>query len=105
MADRIPFTPLPNGPIRFMGDRCCVVHIARERAKAMRASWDPRGEALRHAFSGVALAMERGVPDAVCPIIGAHLAEGDLVKRTTEALIVDRSGFLVFLPFQIDAIR
>ena len=44
-----------------------------------------RGEMLRHPFTGVALAMECGVPDAVCHIIAAHAAEGDLVKRTTEA--------------------
>lgn len=42
-----------------------------------------RGEALRHPFTGVALALECGVPDAVCHIIAAHAAEGDLVKRTT----------------------
>ena len=47
-----------------------------------------RGEALRHPFTGVALALECGVPDAVCHIIAAHAAEGDLVKRTTEAYIV-----------------
>jgi putative nucleotidyltransferase with HDIG domain len=41
-----------------------------------------RGEALRHPFTGVALALECGVPDAVCHIIAAHAAEGDLVKRT-----------------------
>ena len=46
-----------------------------------------RGEALRHPFTGVALALECGVPDAVCHIIAAHAAEGDLVKRTTEAFI------------------
>ena len=47
-----------------------------------------RGEALRHPFTGVALALECGVPDDVCHIIAAHAAEGDLVKRTTEAYIV-----------------
>ena len=36
-----------------------------------------RGEALRHPFTGVALALECGVPDAVSHIIAAHAAEGD----------------------------
>src|SRR5208282_5933922 len=59
-----------------------------------------RGELLRHPFTGVALAMQCGVPDAVCHIIAAHAAEGDLVKRTTEAYIVHHADFMAFLPFK-----
>jgi putative nucleotidyltransferase with HDIG domain len=59
-----------------------------------------RGEMLRHPFTGVALAMECGVPDEVCHIIAAHAAEGDLVKRTTEALIVHHADFMAYLPFK-----
>ena len=59
-----------------------------------------RGEMLRHPFTGVALAMECGVPDAVCHIIAAHAAEGDLVKRTTEAYIVHHADFMAYLPFK-----
>jgi putative nucleotidyltransferase with HDIG domain len=59
-----------------------------------------RGGALRHPFTGVALALECGVPDAVCHIIAAHAAEGDLVKRTTEAYIVHHADFMAFLPFK-----
>jgi putative nucleotidyltransferase with HDIG domain len=58
-----------------------------------------RGEALRHPFTGVALALECRVPDAVCHIIAAHAAEGDLVKRSTEAFIVHHADFMAFLPF------
>jgi len=56
-----------------------------------------RGEFLRHPFTGVALAMECGVPDRVCHIIAAHAAEGDLVKRSTEAYIVHHADFMAFL--------
>jgi len=59
-----------------------------------------RGEALRHPFTGVALALECGVPVAVCHIIAAHAAEGDLVMRTTEAYIVHHADFMAFLPFK-----
>jgi putative nucleotidyltransferase with HDIG domain len=59
-----------------------------------------RGEALRHPFTGVALALECGVPDAVCHIIAAHAAEGELVKRSTEAFIVHHADFMAFLPFK-----
>ena len=65
-----------------------------------RTRQSSRGELLRHPFSGVALAMECGVPDAVCHIIAAHAAEGDLVKRTTEAIIVHHSDFMSYLPFK-----
>jgi putative nucleotidyltransferase with HDIG domain len=59
-----------------------------------------RGELLRHPFTGVALAMECGVPDAVCHIIAAHAAEGAQVKRTTEAWIVHHADFMAYEPFK-----
>jgi putative nucleotidyltransferase with HDIG domain len=59
-----------------------------------------RGQALRHPFTGVALAMECGVPDPVCHIIAAHAAEGDLVKRSTEAIIVHHADFMSYLHFK-----
>ena len=65
-----------------------------------KAVQSERGELLRHPFTGVALAMECGVPDAVCHIIAAHAAEGDLVKRTTEAFIVHHADFMAYLPFK-----
>jgi len=135
--NRIPFTLLvPNCPITFMEHKRCVVHIARESARAMQtfmgralpidldvviagailadvgklleyelspegeSRQSERGEALRHPFTGVALALECGVPDAVCHVIAAHAAEGDLVKRTTEAFIVHHADFMTFLPFK-----
>ena len=134
---RIPFTLLvPNCPITFLEHKRCVVHIARDSARAMQAFMgralpidedvviagailadvgklleyelgpdgtsrqSDRGEALRHPFTGVALALECGVPDSVCHIIAAHAAEGDLVKRTTEAFIVHHADFMAFLPFK-----
>src|SRR3954451_1986561 len=59
-----------------------------------------RGELLRHPFTGVSLATECGLPDTVCHIIAAHAAEGDLVKRTTEAYIVHHADFMAYLPFK-----
>ncbi len=65
-----------------------------------KAKQSKRGELLRHPFTGVALAMECSVPDEVCHIIAAHAAEGDLVKRTTEAYIVHHADFMAYLPFK-----
>lgn len=134
---RIPFTLLvPNCPISFMEHKRCVVHIARDAARAMQSFMgralpidldtviagailadvgklleyelgpdgslrqSERGERLRHPFTGVALAMECGVPDGVCHVIAAHAGEGDLVKRTTEAFIVHHADFMAFQPFK-----
>ena len=58
------------------------------------------GEALRHPFTGVALALEHGVPEAICHVIAAHAAEGNLVSRTTEAWIVHHADFMAFDPFK-----
>ena len=58
-----------------------------------------RGRALRHPFTGVALALECGVPDTVCHIIAAHAGEGDMVTRSTEAIIVHHADFMAYLPF------
>ena len=65
-----------------------------------KAAVSDRGKALRHPFTGVALAMECGVPDDVCHIIATHAAEGNLVKRTTEAFIVHHADFMSFEPFK-----
>ena len=65
-----------------------------------KARQSKRGELLRHPFTGVSLAMECGVPDDVCHIIATHAAEGDLVKRSTEAYIVHHADFMAYLPFK-----
>jgi putative nucleotidyltransferase with HDIG domain len=65
-----------------------------------KAVQSDRGKALRHPFTGVALAMECGVPDDVCHIVATHAGEGDMVKRTTEAIIVHHADFMSYLPFK-----
>ena len=59
-----------------------------------------RGKKLRHPFTGVHVAMSCGVPDAVSHIIATHAAEGHLVKRSTEALIVHHADFMSYEPFK-----
>ncbi len=65
-----------------------------------RTRQSARGRALRHPFTGVALAMECGVPDEVCHVVAAHAGEGDLVRRSTEAIIVHHADFMTYLPFK-----
>ena len=57
-----------------------------------------RGQYLRHPFTGVGLAQECGVPDAVCHVIATHAGEGNMVKRTAEAYVVHHADFMTYEP-------
>lgn len=59
------------------------------------------GKLLRHPFSGVAIADRFGLPTEVQHIIAYHAKEGDLVKRSTEAIIVHHADFVSFEPFKM----
>jgi len=74
-----------------------VLEYEEVDGKAVQSS---RGKALRHPFTGVAVAMECGVPDEVCHIIATHAAEGNLVTRSTEAWIVHHADFMSYEPFK-----
>lgn len=74
-----------------------VLEYEEVEGQAVQSS---RGKALRHPFTGVAVAMECGVPDAVCHIIATHAAEGNLVTRSTEAWIVHHADFMSYEPFK-----
>jgi hypothetical protein len=58
------------------------------------------GRALRHPFTGVALALECGVRPSVCHAIAVHSTEGDAVSRTTEGWIVHHADYVAFDPFR-----
>jgi hypothetical protein len=70
-----------------------------EAAPGGGARQSSRGKYLRHPFTGVALAMECSLPDAVCHIVATHAGEGNLVARTTEAWIVHHADFMTYEPF------
>jgi hypothetical protein len=72
-------------------------YVLDENGNAIQGTY---GKYLRHPFSGVSLAETCGVPPEVCHIIATHAAEGNLVKRTTEAYIVHHADFMTFLPFK-----
>ena len=74
-----------------------LLEYDKKDGKAVQSA---RGKALRHPFTGVALAMMCEVPDAVCHIVATHAGEGEMVRRSTEALIVHHADFMSFLPFK-----
>jgi len=54
------------------------------------------GKKFRHPVSGALLAKELGLPDEVVLIIYAHSHEGDNIKRSPEAVIVNHCDFIDF---------
>ncbi len=54
------------------------------------------GKKFRHPVSGAFLAKELGLPDEVVLIIYAHSHEGDNIKRSPEAVIVNHCDFIDF---------
>ncbi|MFB3057279.1 MAG: HD domain-containing protein [Ignavibacteriaceae bacterium] len=58
------------------------------------------GKLLRHPFSGVAIADRFSLPPEVQHIIAYHAKEGDLAKRSVEAIIVHHADFVSFEPFK-----
>ena len=74
-----------------------VLEYEKVDGKAVQSD---RGRALRHPFTGVHLAMACGVPDTVCHIIASHAGEGNMVRRSTEALIVHHADFMSYEPFK-----
>lgn len=58
------------------------------------------GKLLRHPFSGVSIADRFGLPVEVQHIIAYHSKEGDLEKRSVEAIIVHHADFVSFEPFK-----
>jgi len=74
-----------------------LLEYDRVEGKAVQSD---RGKALRHPFTGVHLALSCGVADAVCHIVATHAAEGDLVRRSTEAFIVHHADFMSYEPFK-----
>jgi putative nucleotidyltransferase with HDIG domain len=59
------------------------------------------GKLLRHPISGAAFASQYGLPQEVVHIIAAHSKEGDGVRNTVEAVIVNHADFVNFEALEI----
>jgi hypothetical protein len=67
-----------------------------ERRKDGTLRKAPRGELLRHPFTGVGLSFRHGLPMEVMHVIAVHSKEGDFVRRSTEACIYHHADFTNF---------
>ena len=54
------------------------------------------GRLIRHPVSGYALAIDAGLPVEVAHIIAVHSFEGDKIKRSNEAIIINHCDFIDF---------
>ena len=66
------------------------------KREAGRFVQSEHGRLLRHPVSGAAFASRFGLPDEVIHIIAAHSKEGDGLRRTIEAIIVNHADFVNF---------
>jgi len=93
-GDRVPVDMdvlISGGILRDVGK--LVEYTLREDGMTVQTS---AGKLLRHPFTGTELAARCGLPDKVQHIIAAHAEEGDKVRRTTEATIVNHADFISF---------
>jgi len=74
-----------------------VLEYVREGGVVVKS---PDGKLLRHPFSGQGLAYKHGLPFEVLHMIAYHSKEGDLGKRTTEAIIIHHADFVNFEPLR-----
>ncbi|HEC77824.1 MAG TPA: HDIG domain-containing protein [candidate division WOR-3 bacterium] len=54
------------------------------------------GERIRHPVAGYALALEAGLPLEIAHIIAAHSSEGEKVRRSREAILINHCDFIDF---------
>ncbi len=60
------------------------------------------GKLLRHPLSGAAWAARFDIPQEVLHIIASHSKEGDGIRRTVEAVIVNHADFVNFESLEIE---
>jgi len=70
-----------------------LLEYVKEGGKYVKGEY---GKKFRHPVSGALLAKELGLPDEIVLIIYAHSHEGDNIKRSPEAVIVNHSDFIDF---------
>jgi len=70
-----------------------LVEIAEAGGKFQKSR---SGKALRHPFSGAALAYAAGLPPEVVHIIAVHSKEGDPYPRSPEGAVVHHADFITF---------
>ncbi len=54
------------------------------------------GKMVRHPVSGYGICLEVGLPIKVAHIVAAHSAEGEKVKRSREAVVINHCDFIDF---------
>ena len=74
-----------------------LLEYARSGGRVVKSEM---GSLLRHPFSGQALAYKHGIPHSVLHMIAYHSKEGDLGKRTAEAIIIHHADFVNFEPLK-----
>lgn len=70
-----------------------LLEYVKKEGKYVKGTY---GEKFRHPVSGALLAKELSLPEEIILIIYAHSHEGDKLKRSPEAIIVNHCDFIDF---------
>jgi hypothetical protein len=70
-----------------------LLEYAREGSEVVKSK---QGSMIRHPVSGYGLVLEVGLPVEVAHIVAAHSTEGEKVKRSKEAIIINHCDFVDF---------
>ena len=70
-----------------------LLEYQKKRGKYVKSKM---GDLIRHPVSGYKLALDAGLPVEVAHIVAAHSVEGEKVKRSPEAVIINHCDFIDF---------
>ncbi|UCC11073.1 MAG: HD domain-containing protein [candidate division WOR-3 bacterium] len=70
-----------------------LLEYARKGNKVVKSTL---GSMIRHPVSGYSLVLEAGLPMEIAHIVAAHSTEGEKVKRSREAIIINHCDFVDF---------
>lgn len=70
-----------------------LLEYARQGSNVVKST---QGSMIRHPVSGYGLDLEAGLPVEIAHIVAAHSTEGEKVKRSREAIIINHCDFVDF---------
>ncbi len=73
-----------------------VGKLLEYKRKGKRFVKSEYGKRVRHPISGYALTVESGLPEEIAHIVATHSVEGEKVKRSKEAVLINHCDFIDF---------
>jgi putative nucleotidyltransferase with HDIG domain len=101
LKETIPEFPIINNDFLIAGallhDIGKLIEYEDKEGKIQKSK---RGRFLRHAFEGLGLSYDMGIPIEILHIIAVHSKEGEDFARSPEASILHHADFITFDPLK-----